>query len=120
MSLEISNVSAVAPEKAATFINKIAAELKLPPRSVSSTATLLAEGATVPFIARYRKEVTGSLDEVAITGIRDRMGQLVELESRRGAILKSLDERKLLTPQLKAKVDAAETHDPNAPPRWYR
>ena len=109
MSLEISNVSAVAPEKAATFINKIAAELKLPPRSVSSTATLLAEGATVPFIARYRKEVTGSLDEVAITGIRDRMGQLVELESRRGAILKSLDERKLLTPQLKAKVDAAET-----------
>jgi uncharacterized protein len=91
------------------FINQIATELKLAPRSVAATAQLLAEGGTVPFIARYRKEATGSLDEVAITNIRDRMGQLVELEARRAAILKSLDERKLLTDDLKKKIAAAAT-----------
>jgi len=94
---------------AAVFIAQIATELKLAPRSVAATAQLLAEGATVPFIARYRKEVTGSLDEVAITNIRDRMGQLVELEARRAAIVKSLDERKLLTDDLKKKIAAATT-----------
>ena len=74
-----------------------------------ATALLLKEGATVPFIARYRKEVTGSLDEVAITAIRDRMEKLAELDSRREAILKSLDERKLLTAELKKAVEGAAT-----------
>jgi uncharacterized protein len=77
--------------------------------SVSSTAKLLAEGGTVPFISRYRKEQTGSLDEVQITTIRDRMLQLAELDTRRSAILKSLEERSLLTPELKRKIDAAIT-----------
>src|SRR3954462_6773288 len=94
---------------AATFIPKIATELKLPPGSVAATARLLSEGATVPFIARYRKEVTGSLDEVAITAIRDRMAQIVDLENRRAAILKSLDERKLLSAELRQNVESAQT-----------
>jgi uncharacterized protein len=74
-----------------------------------ATAQLLEEAATVPFIARYRKEMTGSLDEVVITAIRDRLIQLEELESRREAILKSLTERDLLTDELQGKIATAET-----------
>ncbi|HEX8911532.1 MAG TPA: Tex-like N-terminal domain-containing protein, partial [Humisphaera sp.] len=88
---------------------KIAQELSLKPHQVLATAGLLAEGGTVPFIARYRKEATGSLDEVQITSVRDRMQQLAELDARREAIVKSLDERKLMTDELKAKIAAAET-----------
>ena len=77
--------------------------------SVASTAKLLAEGGTVPFISRYRKEQTGSLDEVQITTIRDRMLQLAELDTRRSAVLKSLEERSLLTPELRKKIEAATT-----------
>ncbi len=91
------------------FIARIAAELNLAASKVSATARLLGEGATVPFIARYRKEATGSLDEVAITAVRDRLAQLTELEQRREAILKSLAERQLLTEALKASVEGAET-----------
>jgi len=94
---------------AASFVSQIAAELKLPVRNVAAVAALLSEGATVPFIARYRKEATGSLDEVAITAIRDRAAQLVELESRRAAILKSLEERNLLTDSLRAQIQEATT-----------
>lgn len=91
------------------FTAKIAKELGIRDLQVAATAKLLAEGATVPFISRYRKEATGLLDEVAITQIRDRMQQLGDLERRRDAILKSLDERKLLTSDLKKKVSEAET-----------
>lgn len=90
-------------------LKKIAGELNVNGDRVRATAELLAGGATVPFIARYRKEVTGSLDEVAITAIRDRMEQLAELDKRREAIVGSLTERNLLTDELKAKLDAAET-----------
>ena len=69
----------------------------------------MAEGATVPFIARYRKELTGSLDEVAITAVRDRLAQMAELDKRREAILKSLEERGLLTEELKSAVSGAQT-----------
>lgn len=96
-------------EAAAKHLDAIARETGINARSVAATAKLLAEGATVPFISRYRKEQTGSLDEVQITTIRDRMMQLAELDSRRSAILKSLDERSLLTPELKKKVEAAAT-----------
>jgi uncharacterized protein len=89
--------------------DKIAGELNLTRAQVKKTAELIEEGATVPFIARYRKEVTGSLDEVQITSIRDRLEQLAELDKRREAILKSLEERQLLTDELKEKVLAAET-----------
>lgn len=88
---------------------KVSKELNLPPQNVAATALLFAEGATVPFIARYRKEKTGSLDEVQITNIRDRMIQLAELDSRRDAVLKSLAERNLLTDLLKGQVGAATT-----------
>ncbi len=91
------------------YAPKIAQELNLKQHQVENTAKLLMEDATVPFISRYRKELTGSLDEVEITAIRDRMIQLEELDKRREAILKSLAERELLTEELKEKIDAAET-----------
>lgn len=87
---------------------KIASELTLRPQQVTATAELLEGGATIPFIARYRKEVTGSLDEVAVTAIRDRLNQLKELDDRRESIIKSLDERELLTDELKEKIMQAE------------
>jgi uncharacterized protein len=90
-------------------LESIARETGISLSSVTSTAKLLAEGGTVPFISRYRKEQTGSLDEVQITTIRDRMLQLAELDTRRAAILKSLEERSLLTPELKKKIEAAAT-----------
>ncbi len=92
-----------------THIVKIAQELNLNGKQVAATVTLLDDDATVPFIARYRKEMTGSLDEVVITAIRDRIAQLRELDKRREAILKSLEERELLTDELKEKIEAAET-----------
>lgn len=101
-----SSVQAPLPPK---HLETITRELSLQPRQVMATALLLKEGATVPFIARYRKEVTGTLDEVAITAIRDRMESLAGLDARRDAILKSLDERKLLTAELKKGIEAAET-----------
>jgi uncharacterized protein len=90
-------------------IAKIAQELTLTSKQVKATASLLGEGGTIPFIARYRKEATGSLDEVAITQIRDRLNQLGELDERREAILKSLEERGQLTDELKGKIQGAES-----------
>ena len=92
-----------------THIEKTARELHLAPEQVKATALLLDESATIPFIARYRKEATGSLDEVAITAIRDRLEQLAALDSRRDAIFRSLEERGLLTDELKEKLTTAET-----------
>jgi len=91
------------------FYSKIASELGVAVKQISTTAGLLSEGCTIPFIARYRKEITGSLDEVAITEIRDRLEQLSELEKRREAILKSLTDRELLNDELKEKVLSAES-----------
>jgi uncharacterized protein len=91
------------------FIDQIAEELSLKAHQVAATAMLIAEGGTVPFIARYRKEQTGELDEVEITSIRDRLQQLADLASRRESIKKSLEERSLLTDELKAKIDGAQT-----------
>jgi len=90
-------------------IEKIAKELNLKPRQIMAVANLIEDNATVPFIARYRKEATGSLDEVAITTIRDRFEQLKELDKRRESILNSLQERELLTDELKEKILKAET-----------
>jgi len=83
----------------------IATELGITEQQVRAVEELLKDGATVPFIARYRKEKTGSLDEVAITIARDRLVQLEELDKRREAILKSLDERDLLTEELKGAIE---------------
>ncbi|HSH95834.1 MAG TPA: Tex family protein [Roseimicrobium sp.] len=92
-----------------SYVAKISGELKIQPRQVVATARLLAEGGTVPFIARYRKEATGTLDEVAITAIRDRLLSLAELDQRREAIVKSLAERNLLSDTLKTSIAGAET-----------
>src|SRR6185503_18561783 len=88
---------------------KTAAELAVSEKQVKATLELLDEGATVPFISRYRKEVTGSLDEVQVTGIRDRAQQLRDLDKRREAILKSLTEMGKLTPELEKQVNEPET-----------
>jgi uncharacterized protein len=90
-------------------IQTIAHELSLTEKQVLACAALLDEGATVPFISRYRKEATGSLDEVAVAAIRDRLAQLRELDKRREAILKSLEETGKLTDELKVKVLSAPT-----------
>ena len=91
------------------YFSIIATELGIKIGQVKSTALLLQEGGTVPFIARYRKEATGSLDEVVVASIRDRLDQLAELDKRREAILKSLDERGLTTDELKEKIEAASS-----------
>ena len=87
----------------------VAAALSLRPGQVSAVASLLEGGATVPFIARYRKEATGELDEVAIAAVRDALDRLRALDDRRAAVLASLEERGLLTDELRAKVEACET-----------
>ncbi len=88
---------------------KIAAELSIAEKQVSATVELLDEGATVPFISRYRKELTGTLDEVQVAAIRDRIQQLRDLDKRREAILKSLTDMGKLTPELEKQVNEAET-----------
>ncbi|RZM28048.1 MAG: RNA-binding transcriptional accessory protein, partial [Pedobacter sp.] len=87
----------------------IAQELSVAEKQVAATIALLDEGATVPFISRYRKEVTGSLDEVQVAAIRDRFQQLRELDKRREAILKALAALDKLTPELEAQINAAAT-----------
>ena len=84
-------------------ILKIAGELKISENQVAAVALLLEEAATAPFIARYRKEVTGSLDEVAIMAIRDRLEQLADLDKRRAAILESLEKQGKFVAQLVVK-----------------
>lgn len=90
-------------------IVKIAGELKIKPEQVLCVVDLLTEGATIPFIARYRKELTGSLDEVVLASIRDRHEQLVELDKRKEAILKSIEKQEKLTPALAKAIENAET-----------
>ena len=87
----------------------IAGELKIKPSQVRAVAGLLEEGSTIPFIARYRKEATGSLDEVAITAVRDRLKELELLDVRREAILKSMTEQGVLTEELEQAVKSAQT-----------
>ena len=91
------------------LIPQIAHELQLERRQVAATVALLDDGATVPFIARYRKENTATLDEVAISNIRDRLSQLRELGDRREAILSSLEKQGLLTEELGQAVLSAES-----------
>lgn len=90
-------------------ILKIAVEVKLKPEQVQCVVELLEGGATIPFIARYRKEMTGSLNEVVLATIRDRHEQLAELDKRKGAILKSIEKQEKLTPALAKAIEQAET-----------
>lgn len=92
-----------------SHIQIVAKELAISNKQVEATLELLDGGATVPFISRYRKEVTGSLDEVQVADIRDRVAQLRELDKRRESILKSIREQGKLTEDLEQKINAA-TH----------
>ena len=94
---------------APVLVARVAAELSLAPQQVRSTLALFAEGATLPFIARYRKEVTGGLDEVQLRDVRDRGEYLHEMEERRAAILKSIDEQGKLDDALKTSILKADT-----------
>lgn len=105
----MSDTPATAKQPNPEYVLLIAQELNIKVYQVAATAQLLAEGATVPFIARYRKEATGTLDEVQVTAIRDRLEQLVQLDDRRSAIINSLKERNLLTPELSKAIAEAQT-----------
>ena len=91
------------------IIDSISLEMNLEEARVSAVAQLLDQGATIPFIARYRKEKTGSLDEVIIAAIRDRIEQLNALNDRKEAIIKSLKERELLTQILLTDIQNANS-----------
>ncbi len=88
------------------FAAQLAAQLTIAPQSVSACLTLLDEGNTLPFIARYRKEMTGALDEVQLRRVEDAFGKLRELLARKETVLKSLAEQGLLTDELKRQVEA--------------
>ncbi len=88
------------------FSKLIAGKLKLGEKEVSNLIGLLDQGATIPFISRYRKEMTGSMDEVQVGDVKDELGRLKELEKRREAILKSIEEQDKLTPELKTRIEA--------------
>ncbi len=90
-------------------ITTIAKELSIKDQQVDAVAGLLSDGSTIPFIARYRKEITGSLDEVVVTAIRDRLNQLRDLGDRQAAILKSLEKHGHLTDELHQKVLETQT-----------
>jgi len=94
---------------ATPLVSTVARELMLPVASVESTLALFAEGNTLPFIARYRKEATGGLDEVQLRDVRDRAQYLGELEERRAAVLKSITEQGKLDDALKGKILGAVT-----------
>ena len=90
------------------IINTIANELAVKPAQVEAAVKLLDEGSTVPFIARYRKEVTQGLDDTQLRNLEQRLGYLRELEDRRQVILKSISEQEKLTPELQQQILAAD------------
>ena len=89
--------------------SRIATELGIRPQQVTATIALLDEGATVPFIARYRKEITGSLDDTQLRNLEERLRYLRELDERRISILSSIEEQGKLTPELQNAIQLADT-----------
>ena len=94
-------------ENIARWIEQITREFSLQRKNVKAVADLLAEGATIPFISRYRKELTGSMDEVMLASVRDRLEQLKELDKRRESIISSIEKQGLLTPSLMQQIVVA-------------
>jgi len=88
-----------------TYINLISQRLNLGNRQVTATVKLLKEGATIPFISRYRKEVTGSLDEVQVGDIQSELKKLEDLDKRRETILNAIEEQGKMTPELKKRIE---------------
>src|SRR5689334_17461681 len=108
----MTSVTGTAPAASDSVFDPVPAmckELGLSASGVRAVVSLLAEGATVPFIARYRKEATGGLDEVAIRNIDERRTYLLELEARRSSVLSEIRSQSKLTPALEAKLRAAAT-----------
>src|SRR6476646_8406947 len=97
------------PSQLAPIAIAVAQELSLPVRQVASTLSLFAEGNTLPFVARYRKEATGGLDETQLRAIQERSEYLRERGDRRVAIRKSIEEQGKMTPDLSAKLDGVTT-----------
>ena len=91
--------------------------LNIPAGQVERTIGLLGEGATIPFISRYRKEVTGGLDEVQIGNIKDQLDKLTELKKRKESILSSIEEQGKLTPELKKRIEDSCLTSPNGSPK---
>ena len=91
------------------IVQRIATELTVQPRQVAAAVQLLDEGSTVPFIARYRKEVTGNLDDTQLRTLEERLLYLRELEDRRAAILQSIDEQGKLTAELRGAIEGADS-----------
>src|SRR5437868_4732355 len=98
--MEGTEVSSLPPG----ILQHIAQVLQVPMRGLIATIELLDEGGTVPFIARYRKEATGNLDEVRIRGIEEKLGYFRELEERRETILRTIEEQGKLIPELRARI----------------
>ena len=92
-----------------SIASRIATELAVRPEQVDATVRLLDEGASVPFIARYRKEVTGSLDDTQLRYLEERLRYLRELEDRRATILASIDEQGKLSPELERDIRGADS-----------
>src|SRR5687768_2637072 len=99
MAMELENIS--------RWIAQITREFSLQQKYVKAVADLLSEGATIPFISRYRKELTGSMDEVMVANVRDRLEQLKELDKRRESIISSIEKQGKLTTELMQAVIAA-------------
>ncbi len=91
------------------WTEQIAREFSLVQKNVDAVASLLEEGATIPFISRYRKEMTGSMDEVMIANVRDRIEQLRELDKRKEAVISSIEKQGKLTPELLSSIAKSET-----------
>ncbi len=96
-------------ENLSRWVEQIAKELSLTVKHVNAVAELLSSGSTIPFISRYRKEMTGSMDEVMIATIRDRIEQLRELDKRRESVLASIEKQGKLTPEILAALVSAQT-----------
>lgn len=96
-------------ENLGRWVEQISKELSLERKYVKAVADLLIEGATIPFISRYRKEMTGSMDEVMVANVRDRIEQLRELDKRREAVISSIEKQEKLTPELLGAIVNAET-----------
>ena len=92
-----------------SIVEQIASEIRVQTHQVQAAIDLLDGGATVPFIARYRKEATGGLDDAQLRELEARLSYLRELHERRAAILKSIEEQGKLTPDLRAAIEAAPT-----------
>ncbi|PTS78310.1 RNA-binding transcriptional accessory protein, partial [Aeromonas sp. HMWF036] len=92
-----------------TIERQIAGELNARPEQVQAAVRLLDEGSTVPFIARYRKEVTGGLDDSQLRTLESRLGYLRELEDRRQVIIRSIEEQGKLTPELARELNGADS-----------